>query len=70
MLLHFWEIVFRKRGAGPMIPIEETVFSRKRWIESKMLAYGFHKANKTYILEKPFLDGDFKTVLSVTPKDR
>nr|WP_248289357.1 MmcQ/YjbR family DNA-binding protein [Megasphaera elsdenii] len=33
-----------------------------------MLAYGFHKANKTYILEKPFLDGDFKTVLSVTPK--
>lgn len=51
-----------------MIPIEETVFSRKRWIESKMLAYGFHKANKTYILEKPFLDGDFKTVLSVNPK--
>ncbi|NMK38391.1 hypothetical protein HG933_03150 [Megasphaera elsdenii] len=51
-----------------MIPIKETVFSRKRWIESKMLAYGFHKANKTYILEKPFLDGDFKTVLSVTPK--
>lgn len=51
-----------------MIPIEETVLSRKRWIESKMLAYGFHKANKTYILEKPFLDGDFKTVLSVTPK--
>ena len=51
-----------------MIPIEETVFSRKRWIESKMLAYGFHKANKTYILEKTFLDGDFKTVLSVTPK--
>lgn len=53
-----------------MIPIEETVFSRKRWIESKMLAYGFHKANKTYILEKTFLDGDFKTVLSVTPKGR
>lgn len=51
-----------------MIPIEETVFSRKRWIESKMLAYGFHKVNKTYILEKTFLDGDFKTVLSVTPK--
>lgn len=51
-----------------MIPIEETVFSCKRWIESKMLVYGFHKANKTYILEKPFLDGDFKTVLSVTPK--
>ena len=51
-----------------MIPIEETVFSRKRWIESKMLAYGFHKANKTYILEKPFLDGDFKAILSVTLK--
>lgn len=51
-----------------MIPIEETVFSRKRWIESKMLAYGFHKENKTYILEKPFLDRDFKAVLSVTLK--
>lgn len=51
-----------------MIPIEETVLSRKRWIESKMLAYGFHKANKTYILEKPFLDGDFKAILSVTLK--
>ena len=51
-----------------MIPVEETVFSRKRWIESKMLAYGFHKANKTYILEKPFLDGDFKAILSVTLK--
>ncbi len=51
-----------------MVPIEETIFARKRWIESKMLAYGFHKANKTYILEKPFLDGDFKAILSVTLK--
>lgn len=51
-----------------MVPIEEMVFARKRWIEDRMLSYGFHKANKTYILEKPFLDGDFKTVLSVTPK--
>ncbi|HAM04906.1 MmcQ/YjbR family DNA-binding protein [Megasphaera sp. UBA4233] len=51
-----------------MIQIEETVFARKRWIESKMLAYGFHKINETYILEKPFLDGNFKAILSVTSK--
>lgn len=51
-----------------MIQIEETVFARKRWIESKMLAYGFHKTNETYILEKPFLDGNFKAILSVTSK--
>ena len=51
-----------------MIPIEETVFARKRWIEDRMLSYGFHKTKKIYTLEKPFLNGDFKTVLSVTPK--
>lgn len=51
-----------------MVPIEEMVFARKRWIEDRMLSYGFHKTKKIYTLEKPFLDGDFKTVLSVTPK--
>lgn len=51
-----------------MVPIEETVFARKRWIEDRMLSYGFYKTKKIYTLEKPFLDGDFKTVLSVTPK--
>lgn len=51
-----------------MVPIEEMVFARKRWIEDRMLSYGFHKTKKIYTLEKPFLNGDFKTVLSVTPK--
>ena len=51
-----------------MIPIEETVFSRKRWIEDRMLSYGFHKTKKIYTLEKPFLNGDFKAILSVTLK--
>ena len=33
-----------------MEQIEETIFSRKRWIESKMTAYGFHKVNDIYTL--------------------
>lgn len=53
-----------------MIPIEETVFSRKRWIESKMLAYGFHKANKTYILENHFLTEISKPSFPLPPKGR
>lgn len=48
--------------------MEELVFARKRWIESQMLAYGFQKIRNTYILEKPLLDGDFKTTISVTSK--
>ena len=44
------------------------VFARKRWIEDRMLSYGFHKTKKIYTLEKPFLNGDFKAILSVTLK--
>ncbi|WP_370851048.1 MmcQ/YjbR family DNA-binding protein [Megasphaera sp.] len=51
-----------------MVPIEETVFARKRWIEDRMLSYGFYKTKKIYTLEKPFLNGDFKAILSVTLK--
>lgn len=51
-----------------MVPIEEMVFARKRWIEDRMLSYGFHKTKKIYTLEKPFLNGDFKAILSVTLK--
>lgn len=38
-----------------MIPIEETVFARKRWIEDRMLSYGFHKTKKFIPLKNPFL---------------
>ena len=51
-----------------MEQIEETIFSRKRWIESKMTAYGFHKVNDIYTLEKTFLDGNFKAIFSVNTK--
>lgn len=51
-----------------MVPIEETVFARKRWIEDRMLSHGFYKTKKIYTLEKPFLNGDFKAILSVTLK--
>ena len=33
-----------------------------------MLSYGFYKTKKNYTLEKPFLNGDFKAILSVTLK--
>ena len=48
-----------------MNPIEKTIFARKRWIKSKMLAYGFRKTKDSYTLEKAFLDGIFCAVLSV-----
>lgn len=53
-----------------MEQIEETIFSRKRWIESKMTAYGFHKVNDIYTLEKTFLDGNFKAISLSTPKGK
>lgn len=53
-----------------MEQIEETIFARKRWIESKMTAYGFQKVKDSYILEKPFMGGDFKAVLSVSTKGK
>ena len=48
-----------------MEQIEETLFARKRWVESKMTAYGFQKVKDGYTLEKPFMGGDFKAVLSL-----
>ncbi len=48
-----------------MEEMEAEVFARKRWDLEKMKAYGFHRAEKGYVLEKPFLEGKFKAVLSV-----
>ena len=51
-----------------MEQIEKAIFTRKKWIESKMTAYGFHKIEDIYTLEKTFLDGNFTAVLSVNTK--
>lgn len=48
-----------------MLPMEKSIFSRKRWIESKMPACGFHKERKSYVLKKTFFNGDFLAILSV-----
>lgn len=53
-----------------MASIEETIFARKRWVESKMFAYGFRKNGNAYTIEKAFLDGAFQVVLSVDAKGR
>lgn len=50
--------------------IEEHVFARKRWVLEKMLAFGFCQSGDGYVLERSFLDGDFKAVLSVTEKGK
>lgn len=44
----------------------EIAFARKRWDKEKMIAYGFQKIDNDYVLEMPFLNGDFKASLSVT----
>lgn len=51
-----------------METIEESVFARKRWVPEKMRAFGFRPVGDGYVLERSFLDGDFKAVLSVTEK--
>ena len=51
-----------------METIEESVFARKRWGPEKMRAFGFRPVGDGYVLERSFLDGDFKAVLSVTEK--
>lgn len=50
--------------------IEEHVFERKRWVLGKMLAFGFRQVGEGYVLERNFLDGDFKAILSVTEKGK
>lgn len=50
-----------------MKSMEETIFARKRWAKKKMIAYGFQNIDGIYRLEKSFLDGAFKAVLSITP---
>lgn len=51
-----------------METIEESVFARKRWVPEKMRAFGFRPVGDGYVLERSFLDGDFKAALSVTEK--
>lgn len=46
--------------------IEKSVFARKRWLKDAMLAYGFKQDGHAFLLEKDFLHGDFKALLSVT----
>lgn len=51
-----------------METIEERVFAWKRWVPEKMRAFGFRPVGDGYVIERSFLDGDFKAVLSVTEK--
>ena len=57
-----------REGEAIMETIEESVFVRKRWVLEKMCAFGFRPVEDGYVLERSFLDGDFKAVLSMTEK--
>ena len=59
---------FVREGEAIMETIEERVFARRRWVPEKMRAFGFRPVGDGYVLERSFLDGDFKAVLSVTEK--
>lgn len=59
---------FVREGEAVMETIEESVFVRKRWVPEKMRAFGFRPVGDGYVLERSFLDGDFKAVLSVNGK--
>ena len=37
-----------------MNTIEDTIFARKRWLEDKMLAFGFEKEGQEYCYECDF----------------
>jgi predicted DNA-binding protein (MmcQ/YjbR family) len=49
-----------------MMEIEQAVFARKRWVPERMADYGFRHVGQDFILEKDFMDGDFRAVLTVT----
>ena len=50
-----------------MLSIEEMIFQKKHWRVEKMVSYGFQNVKNRYVYETPFLNGDFKAILSVTP---
>ena len=51
-----------------MASIEACVFTRKRWVLEKMLAFGFQQVGDDYVIERSFLNGDFEAILTVTEK--
>ena len=46
--------------------IEQAVFGRKRWLPERMVDYGFRHVGQDFMLEKDFMDGDFRAVLRVS----
>ena len=46
--------------------IEQAVFARKRWLPERMADYGFRHVGQDFMLEKDFMDGDFRAVLRVS----
>lgn len=49
-----------------MMEIEQAVFARKRWLPERMADYGFRQLGQNFMLEKDFMDGDFRAALTVS----
>ena len=45
--------------------IEENIFKRAEINEKALAGYGFQQAKGSWILERPFLNGDFKAVITI-----
>ena len=48
--------------------IEETIFKRAKINKNALAQYGFRQLKGTWTLERPFLNGDFKAVITVDSK--
>ena len=51
-----------------MNTIEDTIFARKRWLEDKMLAFGFEKEGQEYCYECDFFDDDLRPACPYRPR--
>ena len=48
--------------------IEEEIFKKSKPNENKLKKYGFKKENNVYKIEKNFMDGNFKTIITIKDK--
>lgn len=46
--------------------IEEKIFSKKKFVKDRVLAYGFEADRGSFVFETDFFDGDFRPVLTIS----
>ena len=48
-----------------IVTIEDNIFKRAEINENALVQYGFRQLDRCWILERPFMNGDFRTVISI-----